>query len=226
MLYIYRALRLCLTHGGLELVEVAPGIDIDRDILAHMDFALIVNDPRPMDARIFATGLMGLRDRMAERPLEDRFSYDPKASDALHRFAAARDLERARRRAHQDRGGGRVRPLGHAVYAIVNYRGVQDRSGVRDSYRRMVEALETSCHLGVTRYGMSGLIRELDIDCRVDALDCAASGDPTRRHARTTLLGRSLSRSAAGGEPGDVGDLKPPTGRVRPRVRQAAIGSL
>ena len=25
-----------------------------------------------------------------------------------------------------------------------------------DSYRRMVEALEASCYLGVTRYGMSG----------------------------------------------------------------------
>ena len=52
----------------------------------------------------------------------------------------------------------------------------------------MVEALEQSCYLGVTRYGMSGLVPEPDIDCRVDAPDRAASGDPTWQHARTTLL--------------------------------------
>ncbi len=188
VLYVTERCVFRLTQGGLELVEVAPGIDIDRDILAHMDFAPIVNDPRPMDARIFATGLMGLRDRMAETPFEDRFSYDPRLRMLfidLRQLAIRSEHDVERIKAEVER---RVRPLGHAVYAIVNYRGCRIDPGVRDSYRRMVEALETSCYLGVTRYGMSGLIREPDIDCRVDAPDRAASGDPTWRHARTTLL--------------------------------------
>ena len=42
-----------LTDAGLELTEVAPGIDIERDILAHMGFTPIVNDPRPMDPTLF-----------------------------------------------------------------------------------------------------------------------------------------------------------------------------
>ena len=41
------------TPDGMELIEVAPGIDIERDILAHMGFKPIVRDPKPMDARIF-----------------------------------------------------------------------------------------------------------------------------------------------------------------------------
>ncbi|KAK2080545.1 hypothetical protein QBZ16_000398 [Prototheca wickerhamii] len=37
----------------LELVEVAPGVDIQKDILALMDFTPVVRDVKLMDARIF-----------------------------------------------------------------------------------------------------------------------------------------------------------------------------
>ena len=77
VLYVTERCVLRLTPAGLELVEVAPGIDIDRDILAHMQLAPIVDDPQPMDASIFATGPMGLRERMLAMPLEQRFAYDP-----------------------------------------------------------------------------------------------------------------------------------------------------
>jgi propionate CoA-transferase len=43
-----------LQDGQLALVEVAPGIDIERDILAHMDFKpLITGKPKSMPAEIF-----------------------------------------------------------------------------------------------------------------------------------------------------------------------------
>jgi propionate CoA-transferase len=48
--------------GRLRLIEVAPGIDIRRDILAHMDFEpLIEGAPKPMDARLFREAPMGLK---------------------------------------------------------------------------------------------------------------------------------------------------------------------
>ncbi|MCB2224464.1 MAG: acyl CoA:acetate/3-ketoacid CoA transferase [Actinobacteria bacterium] len=50
-----------LTRDGIELAEVAPGIDPERDVLALMDFAPIVKgDPVPMDLRLFAAGRVGL----------------------------------------------------------------------------------------------------------------------------------------------------------------------
>ena len=49
----------------------------------------------------------------------------------------------------------------HKVYAIVNYRDCRIEPIVQASYRRMVEALEERCYLGVTRYGLSH-IREPD----------------------------------------------------------------
>ena len=50
-----------LSGGRLTLVEIAPGIDLDRDILAHMDFAPdMPAPPRLMDSRLFRPDAMGL----------------------------------------------------------------------------------------------------------------------------------------------------------------------
>lgn len=51
-----------LTEKGLMLKEVAPGIDLQKDILDQMEFMpLIAEDLRLMDERIFREGPMGLR---------------------------------------------------------------------------------------------------------------------------------------------------------------------
>ena len=60
VLYITERAVFKLTPEGLELIEVAPGIDIDKDILAYMDFKPIVKDVKLMDARIFEDKPMGL----------------------------------------------------------------------------------------------------------------------------------------------------------------------
>ena len=50
-----------LTEQGLELIEIAPGVDLERDILAHMEFTPIISpDLKEMDPRIFRDGPMGL----------------------------------------------------------------------------------------------------------------------------------------------------------------------
>ena len=54
MLYVTKRCAFALRPEGLELVEIAPGVDIERDILARMEFRpLIPRDPAEMDARIF-----------------------------------------------------------------------------------------------------------------------------------------------------------------------------
>ncbi len=53
--------RLVLGGGmsGLELIEIAPGVDVERDVLAHMDFKPSISaDLKLMDARIFAPTAM------------------------------------------------------------------------------------------------------------------------------------------------------------------------
>lgn len=53
VLYITERAVFQLTAEGMELLEVAPGIDIERDILAHMDFTPLVRKVKPMNAGLF-----------------------------------------------------------------------------------------------------------------------------------------------------------------------------
>jgi propionate CoA-transferase len=53
---------------GLQLIEIAPGIDIERDILAHMDFRpTIAGNVRTMDERLFLPQLMGIAADISNR---------------------------------------------------------------------------------------------------------------------------------------------------------------
>ncbi|MGB9814417.1 MAG: CoA-transferase [Thermoplasmata archaeon] len=51
--YITERAVFSLTNDGIMLEEIAPGIDIDRDILPMMDFTPIIRDVRTMDKNIF-----------------------------------------------------------------------------------------------------------------------------------------------------------------------------
>ena len=54
---------------GLELIEIAPGIDPQRDVIAHMGFVpRVARDLKTMDARIFDPGLMGLAKDVRAKP--------------------------------------------------------------------------------------------------------------------------------------------------------------
>jgi propionate CoA-transferase len=54
---------------GLELVEAAPGVDLDREIFANMAFRpSIAPDFKEMDPRLFRPEPMGLADDLARKP--------------------------------------------------------------------------------------------------------------------------------------------------------------
>ena len=84
VLYVTERCVFVLTPDGLELSEVAPGVDVERHILSQMDFKPIVRDePELMDARIFRAETMGLRDHLLSIPLDQRFTYDPQQNLSL-----------------------------------------------------------------------------------------------------------------------------------------------
>ena len=49
-----------LTEEGVALIEIAPGVDLQKDVLDQMDFKPIIGDVKLMDARLFNEEKMGL----------------------------------------------------------------------------------------------------------------------------------------------------------------------
>jgi acyl CoA:acetate/3-ketoacid CoA transferase len=59
--YVTERAVFALADDGLVLTEVAPGIDVERDVLGQMGFRpRVADDLREMDRRLYATGPMGL----------------------------------------------------------------------------------------------------------------------------------------------------------------------
>ena len=54
VLYITERAVFRLTAKGIELTEVAPGIDIDRQVLTNMDFKPVINQVKSMPKEIFS----------------------------------------------------------------------------------------------------------------------------------------------------------------------------
>jgi propionate CoA-transferase len=73
VLYITERCVFALTDAGMELIEIAPGIDLDNDILAQMEFKPVMRQaPVIMDERIFMPQPMNLKPDLVKIPLEDR----------------------------------------------------------------------------------------------------------------------------------------------------------
>jgi len=65
ILYITERAIFRLTKEGLVLEEIAPGIDIEKNIKAKMDFAPIVSSSiKEMDERLFKVGKVGMREEI------------------------------------------------------------------------------------------------------------------------------------------------------------------
>lgn len=62
VMYITERAVFELRNDGLHLTEISPGVNLEEDILAHMDFVPKIDEPlKLMDERIFYDKLMGLK---------------------------------------------------------------------------------------------------------------------------------------------------------------------
>jgi propionate CoA-transferase len=152
VLYVTERCVFELGVHGLKLTEVAPGIDIERDIIAHMAFRPLIGEVRPMLAAIFEPAPMGLRERLLDVALEDRFHYDAERGVLFLNFRHLRvkteaDLDRIRRAV-----AGHGEQLGRKVAAVVSYDGFQLDETVAEAYAAMVLQLEQRYYTRVTRY--------------------------------------------------------------------------
>ena len=160
VLYITERCVFKLTAEGLELTEIAPGVDLQKDILDKMEFKpLMPREPKLMDARIFIDAPMNIRAEMLERPLAERLAYDPAQNVFFLDFAglsvrSAADIERIR-----DGVDAFLAPVGHKVNAIVNYDRFSIVPELIDDYIAMVKDIMERHYHDVTRYTSNTFLR-------------------------------------------------------------------
>jgi propionate CoA-transferase len=157
--YVTERCVLKLAAGGLELVEVAPGVDIDRHVLAHMDFAPAVHNPKPMDPRIFLPAPMGLKDALLGLALADRISYDAGRATLFHNFEGlkvrtAKDVDDIRQTVEAV-----CKRIGKRVSVVVNYDAFEIAEDHLDHYAAMVKYLSDRYYTDVSRYTTSAFMR-------------------------------------------------------------------
>lgn len=160
VLYITERAVFRLTPEGPEIIEIAPGIDLERDILSQMKFRPQISPHlKTMDARIFGTGSMGLRDLLLRRPFDERFSYDPAKNIFFLNFEGLairshEDIKRIRAAI-----AANVEPLGKRTFAIVNYDNFSITPELLQDYIDMVSDVVQRYYIGVTRYTSSAFLR-------------------------------------------------------------------
>ena len=159
VLYVTERCVFRLRPGGLELMEVAPGVDLQRDILDRMDFKPIVNQPVLMDERIFLTPPMGLRERLVSLPFNARFVYDAAKNTLFINFERFEVKSLATVEAVERKVQALCEPIGRRVHTIVNYEGCELDREVEDAWAQMVSQLVERYYASVTRFTTSAFLR-------------------------------------------------------------------
>jgi propionate CoA-transferase len=164
VLYVTERCVFGLHEDGLQLLEIAPGLDLERDILAQMAFRPVIELPlREMDAAVFAEAPMGLRARLLLVPLAERFHFDAASRTFFINFErlairSAADVDAVRDEVERHllpvhaAGGGRVD-------AVVNYDHFTLAPEVEDEWASMVREMVDRHYRHVTRYSTSGFLR-------------------------------------------------------------------
>ncbi len=159
VLYVTERCVFQLTPGGLELIEVAPGIDIEREILAQMDFEPIINKPIAMNPRIFVDEPMELMADLLNLTLCERVSYDPERNIlflnlegwSVRKESDIADLRKVLIEACEK--------AGRRVNAVVNHDGCRIAEDLYDEYAGMIEYMLRHHYATTTRYATSAFMR-------------------------------------------------------------------
>ena len=160
VLYVTERCVFRLTQAGLQLIEIAPGIDLERDVLAHVGFTPIIDgEPKLMDTRIFRDEPMGLKDDLLTVPLEARFTHDADRNIFflnMEGMSLNTDGEADAITAEIEK---RLAAIGKKVPVAVNYDNFYLAPDLADKYASVVRGLAERYYESVTRYTTSSFMR-------------------------------------------------------------------
>jgi propionate CoA-transferase len=141
-----------LTPDGLELIEVAPGIDVQGQVLDLLPFNPIVRDVQPMDPAIFLDAPIGIRARLFDINIDDRLSYDDVSNTVFMDYSGMRVRTHADVSAIKEAVDKLLEPLGHQVNSVVNYDKFDVDPEVEDEYFELVRYVQEKYYESARRY--------------------------------------------------------------------------
>jgi propionate CoA-transferase len=148
-----------LVEGGVEIVEIAPGVELERDILAHMGFRPIIPPGvRRMDLAIFQEPKMGLGDRQP-LALDERVSFESADNLAYVNFEGLRILTQEDAAKLATFLDGWFGSLGQKVHVVVNYDNFELGQAAGEAFFEMVRHNREKYFLSSTRYSTSAFYR-------------------------------------------------------------------
>ena len=186
VLYITERCVFTLTKDGMELTEIAPGVDLEKDILSLMDFKPVMKTPpKLMDARIFRSESMNLKRDMLEIPIEDRLIYVPSENTYYVNFENFYVKSSAQIQRIQKHTEKTLKPLGKKVLTIVNYDNFNILPELVEEYAEMVKYV-MQFYEKVTRYTTSTFLR-MKLGDELQKRDVAPYIYETREEAKKAL---------------------------------------
>ncbi len=160
VLYITERCVFRLTDNGLKLSEVAPGIDIEKDILSHMDFVPIIDEPALMQKCIFETKGMKLRKTLLEIPTVNRLVYD-KQQNIVFINMSGLDIATIEDLTKLDKDLNKFfKNLGEKVNIVSNHDGISVAPPLAAKFANLLSQLEYDYYLTATRYTNSAFMRQ------------------------------------------------------------------
>ncbi len=160
VMYITERCVFKLCDAGLELIEIAPGIDLQKNILDLMEFTPVIRRaPKLMDDRILWSEAMGLKEDLLSLSLDERLTYDRAENLFFVNFEnylvkTADDVREIREMVET-----MLAPLDRKVITIVNYDNFLIYPDIVDQYTEMVKGLVERFYARVTRYTTSAFLR-------------------------------------------------------------------
>ncbi len=160
VIYVTERCVFRLTSDGLQLTEIAPGVDLQKDILDKMAFQPIIDgEPALMDERIFADEAMGIRPQLLDVPMVQRLNYDATQNLFFLDFSGLAVRSEADIKGIEAAVEAVLQPIGHKVNAIVNYDRFSIVPELIDDYIAMVKGVVDRHYHAVTRYTSSTFLR-------------------------------------------------------------------
>ena len=157
--YVTERCVLRRVRGGLALIEVAPGIDVERDILPNMGFEPIIGEYGEMDARIFDANPMDLEAELLNLSLPERVTYDPERNILFLNFEGMHVRVVEDVKAIWDICEQRCREAGKRVGVIINYDRFRINQDMYDAYAEMDHHFLDNYFSYITRYATSAFLR-------------------------------------------------------------------